>query len=76
MNNNESSVFSMKYWRILKLISSKRVEQKLLESNELLQSITHSISTPENHSYDEYALEELTSKITKGSSQNGKESHN
>ena len=48
--------------------SSKRVEQKLLDSNELLQSITHSIITPEDHSYDEYALEELTHKITKGSS--------
>ena len=48
--------------------SSKRVEQKLLDSNELLQSITHSIITLEDHSYDEYALEELTHKITKGSS--------
>ena len=48
--------------------SSKRVEQKLLDTNELFQSVIHTIITLDGHSWDEFALDELTHKITKGSS--------
>ena len=48
--------------------SSMRVEQKLHDSSELLQSVIHSIITPDDHNWDEFALDELTHKITKGSS--------